>query len=158
MNDFEKLKEFYSLENINSSNIYDLIEFCLNKNIPVSVSVPLLKTPELAKKYILDLKKESRRCSSCIYKEELCISCSENPIYKNIPRNSKFALYKHTCPYGHKDCVNDPAYIKFFHKNIYKNLYKDLSPEQVSEIECKPNYEKDKDKTMDFYCYSDEDK
>ena len=149
MNDFE---------NKNYIDLYNLLESCLNENISVSFSLLLPDSINISKKYILDLKKESRRCSSCIYKEELCINCLDNPIYKNIPRNSKFALYKHTCPYGHKDCVNDPAYIKFFYPDTFYLAYGQHTPEEASKLWCKKRFDKDKNKDMDFYCYSNEDK
>ena len=45
--------------------------------------------------------------------------------------------YLPTCPYGRKDCVLDPAYIKYHQPEYYKKVYGDLEPEAVSDLVCR---------------------
>ncbi len=57
--------------------------------------------------------------------------------------------YEHTCPYGYKDCISDPAYIRWNHPEWWIELGR---PTQCS---CAANYNEDED-----WCkyYDDEDK
>ena len=61
-------------------------------------------------------------------------------------------------PRGYADCVNDPAYILFYHPTYYKEIFGDKTPLEVLWIEngCMESYEKDPE--MKYYCYDDEDK
>lgn len=89
------------------------------------------------------------RCEKCIEDRKFCINCRENPIYRDVPKISLFKAYKPACPKGEKDCVCDPAYIKYAHPKLYKELYGDMSPEDAVKKDCDPE---------DLYCYDDEDK
>ena len=40
----------------------------------------------------------------------------------------KKKTYKPVCPFGHKDCIFDPAYIKFTSPKIYRQTYGLISP------------------------------
>ena len=60
-----------------------------------------------------------------------------------------------TCTRGCNGCVNDPAYIKFYHPKWYEELYGDKTPMQAAESYRKAIKE---DPDMEYYCYDDEDK
>lgn len=95
------------------------------------------------------------KCEICVANKENCNECKDNPIYANVPKISKFMAYIPTCPRGYKDCVNDPAYIKFYHPGLYKEWYGDKTPYEAAE-ECR-NY-LIKDPFEEYHCYDDEDK
>jgi len=95
------------------------------------------------------------RCDKCVTDKAQCVRCPENPKYANISRFSLFQAYIPTCPRGYTDCVNDPAYIKYYHSGWYKEIYGDKTPEEAAE-RCRKLVEEDPD--MDYYCYDDEDK
>lgn len=98
------------------------------------------------------------RCDKCVAPKDLCIKCKENPIYVEVPQYSQFRAYNPVCPRGYKDCVSDPAYLKYYHPKWYKTLYGDLTPVQALEVTngCMDAVRKDPDEH--FYCYDDEDK
>ena len=96
------------------------------------------------------------KCDRCVTDKNLCVDCSDNPIYANVPKWSHFSLYIPTCPRGYKDCVGDPAYIKTFHPKWYKKIYGDLSPQEASLKSCKLKVKEDP--YEEYYCYDDEDK
>ena len=98
------------------------------------------------------------KCERCVQDPEMCVNCSDNPVYANIPRYSLYMAYKPVCPRGFSDCVTDPAYIKFHYPDWYKNLYGDMTPEEAIHIEggCWESYQNDLE--MNYYCYDDEDK
>lgn len=91
------------------------------------------------------------KCKECATDKTACESCVDNPKYANVPRTSKFSLYKPTCPFGMTDCVVDPAYIRFHYPDWYKSLYGDMTVEQASQKHC------GKSKSV-WDCYDDEDK
>lgn len=94
-------------------------------------------------------------CSDCMIDDEtICQKCSDNPNYKCL--HSQKMSYKPTCPLGYSDCINDPAYIKYWYPTWYKELYSDLTPEQASVKSCQKRVEEDPDEA--YYCYDDEDK
>lgn len=95
------------------------------------------------------------KCSRCVAPKELCKDCRDNPIYANVPVESKFMLYIPQCPRGHKDCVNDPAYIKFFHPRIYEEIYGNKTLFEAAE-ECREWFMRSPND--DFFCYDTEDK
>ena len=95
------------------------------------------------------------KCDRCAAPKELCSTCRDNPTYAKVPRNSNFMAYIPTCPKGHKNCVNDPAYIKFYHSEWYEKLYGNKTPYEAAE-ECREWLAEHSDD--DFYCYDDEDK
>ena len=94
-------------------------------------------------------------CDSCITNKSQCRECADNPIYKDIPRQSFYQEYIPTCPRGYEDCVNDPAYIKCNHSEWYKKTFGDMTPEQAAE-QCRKAVEEDPDE--EYYCYDNEDK
>ena len=96
------------------------------------------------------------KCDRCVTDKNLCVDCSDNPIYANVPKWSHFSLYIPTCPRGYSDCVHDPTYIKTFHPKWYKVLYGNLTPLQASNKSCKLKVEEDPDEN--YYCYDNEDK
>ena len=67
-------------------------------------------------------------------------------------------MYNPLCPRGFNDCVNDPAYINFYHPEWYKKLYVDMTPEEALYVEngCMESLKRDPE--MNYYCYDDEDK
>lgn len=94
-------------------------------------------------------------CSDCIIEDEtICQKCSDNPNYRGL--HSQKMLYKPTCPRGYSDCINDPAYIKYWYPEWYKELYSNITPEQASVKSCQKRVEEDLDEI--YYCYDDEDK
>ena len=95
------------------------------------------------------------RCERCVQDPEMCVNCSDNPVYANIPRYSLYMAYKPVCPRGFSDCVTDPAYIKFHYPDWYKELYGDKTPEEAAE-KCRQKMLEDPDE--ENYCYDDEDK
>ena len=103
------------------------------------------------------------KCDYCVHKDTLqCLDCRDSELVRKIieslPKQSHFQNYIPVCPRGYKDCVHDPAYIKFYHKEWYKKLYGDMSPEEAIH---KPNgcYENFVDDPNElYYCYDDEDK
>lgn len=99
------------------------------------------------------------KCDKCVTPvflgEKECKECKDNPIYANVPVFSKFRNYMPTCPRGYDDCVNDPAYIKFYHPKWYEALYGDKTPIQAA-ASCREAVKEDPD--MEYYCYDDEDK
>lgn len=64
--------------------------------------------------------------------------------------------YQPTCPRGYKDCVYDPAYIKYNYPEWYAKLYDSLSVEEASNQSCRLKVEEDPDE--EYGCYDDEDK
>ena len=103
-----------------------------------------------------DWRKE--HCERCVADKSLCKDCKDNPIYADYPMTSHFMAYVPVCPRGYSDCVNDPAYILFYHPTYYKEIFGDKTPLQALWIEngCMESYEKDPE--MKYYCYDDEDK
>ena len=95
------------------------------------------------------------KCEKCVTPKDQCKLCRDNPIYSMVPLTSKFMAYMPTCPRGYKDCVCDPAYIKFYHPEWYKELYGDKTPYEAAE-ECRQAAIEDPDE--EYYCYDDEDK
>ena len=95
------------------------------------------------------------KCDRCATPKELCSTCRDNPIYAKVTRASNFMAYIPTCPRGYKDCVGDPAYIKFYHPEWYKKLYGDKTPYEAAE-ECRQAVIDDPNE--EYYCYDDEDK
>ena len=97
------------------------------------------------------------KCERCVMPlhvpKEICVSCKDNPIYANYPKQSYFIEYWPTCPLGYHDCVNDPAYIKCYHPEWYKELYGDKTPLEASK-ECKEIIDRD----SSGRCYDKEDK
>lgn len=98
------------------------------------------------------------KCQMCVAEKHLCPNCRDNPIYKTVPKQSFFRVYNPLCPRGFNDCINDPAYIKFYHPEWYKELYGDMTPEEALCIEngCMESFKRDPE--MNYYCYDDEDK
>lgn len=82
----------------------------------------------------------------CLNKNsESCNVCKRNyPVLKDM-----LVLYIPTCPHGYKDCVNDPAYIKWSDPEWYEELYGNKTPEEASKENCSID---------DNSCYDDEDK
>lgn len=76
-------------------------------------------------------------CDKCFVtdKEQICVACRDNPIYKDIPRTSYFQSYPTTCKYGYIDCVYDPGYIWKFSPEWYKELYGDKHYSEVESCE-----------------------
>lgn len=95
------------------------------------------------------------KCERCVSSKDLCLKCCDNPLYANIPKISMFKTYIPTCPRGYHDCVNDPAYIKYYHPEWYKELYGDKTPYEAAE-ECRQAVIEDPNEK--YYCYDDEDK
>ena len=94
-------------------------------------------------------------CEICVAPKECCEHCKDNPKFKDVPKTSKFMAYLPTCPRGYKDCIGDPAYIKFHHPEWYKELYGDKTPYDAAE-ECRQAVADDPDE--EYYCYDNEDK
>lgn len=90
-----------------------------------------------------------RDCNKCQSDKMNCDRCRDNPKYSDYPTRSYFSEYSPVCPQGYKDCVCDPAYIKYHHPKWYKDLYGDLTPEEAAKEHCSVD---------DEYCYDDEDK
>lgn len=44
--------------------------------------------------------------------------------------------YKPICPKGYTDCINDPAYIKYYYPDWYTEMYRDKAPEEVAITNC----------------------
>lgn len=97
-------------------------------------------------------------CNKCATSKDQCVNCIDNPIYANYPKKSKFSVYAPVCPRGYSDCVNDPAYIKFYHPEWYKELYGTMEPAEAIHKPngCLESFRGDPD--MEYYCYDDEDK
>ena len=95
------------------------------------------------------------RCENCVTSKEECVNCCDNPIYANVPRQSKYQKYIPLCPRGYKDCVLDPAYIKAYNPKWYYELYGDKTPEEAVE-KCRQIMEEDPNE--EYPCYDDEDK
>ncbi len=97
------------------------------------------------------------KCDNCVSPKTDCKDCCDNPIYASVPRTSKFQSYIPTCPRGYKDCVNDPAYMKYSDPNWYKEIYGDQTPEEAMKSgSCWKSFTEDPDE--EYYCYDDEDK
>ena len=92
-------------------------------------------------------------CSKCVTDKTKCNKCTKNPKYSFISTLKNYYIpYVPTCPYGHTDCVSDPAYIKHYDPEWFKELYED---NEDYPIECNKYYEENPE-----YCcyYDDEDK
>lgn len=100
----------------------------------------------------------SKRCNKCVSTTSECIKCCENEIYKNVPTVSYFKAYHPVCPRGYKDCVLDPAYIKYKNPKLYKELYGEFTPQDAIYVEngCMERYKEDPNE--EYYCYDDGDK
>ena len=98
------------------------------------------------------------RCDKCVTDKSNCVSCRENPIYANVPTASQFTAYIPVCPRGYKDCVCDPAYIKYSDPDWYKSLFGTMTPKEAifKEGGCFERFQDDPNE--EFYCYDDEDK
>ena len=95
-------------------------------------------------------------CAKCVTNKIFCKDCIDNPIYADYPVSSRFSAYIPTCPRGYTDCVNDPAYIRFYNPDWYKELYGDIPPEEAMQKDCMKRFIEDPDEK--YYCYDDEDK
>ena len=52
-------------------------------------------------------------CKMCVQDRRECLSCMDNPVFRNVPTESKFVPYIPLCPIGDGSCAFDPAYIRF---------------------------------------------
>ena len=82
----------------------------------------------------------------CVTDRSLCDDCKFSPKYDKVPTWDHLQEYIPTCPQGYKDCVSDPAYIKYHHPEWYKKLYGDMTPEEASKECNKECYYDDEDK------------
>lgn len=89
------------------------------------------------------------KCITCVNPDKQCEKCRDNPRFSDYPHYSYYMEYVPVCPKGYKDCVCDPAYIKYYHSKWYTEMYGDKPPEDVAKESCDLN---------DEYCYDDEDK
>lgn len=89
------------------------------------------------------------KCEKCITDKSNCNICKDNPKYADYPKRSFYSEYIPLCPHGYEDCVNDPAYLKYYYQEWYRSMYGDKTPEELVKEECDP---------LDNYCYDDEDK
>lgn len=103
-----------------------------------------------------DWRKE--HCLRCVNTKDQCINCSDNPIYADYPKQSKFMAYIPLCPRGYTDCVSDPAYIRHYYPDLYTDRYGELTPTQAifTKGGCMDMMKADPDEM--YYCYDDEDK
>ncbi len=65
----------------------------------------------------------------CANDKQMCDKCSRNK--KNLKIKDNFMLYKPSCPYNRKDCINDPSHIKYFNPKYYTKLYGGVSIEEA---------------------------
>lgn len=75
-----------------------------------------------------------KSCSSqnCINKNKECYRCSIIIKTKNY-----YKTYEPSCQFGFKDCIFDPAYIKYKDPNWYKEKYGNLTLHEAMKISCK---------------------
>lgn len=91
------------------------------------------------------------KCGRCVNKDtDKCDNCIDHPKWQDRPTQSYFELYRRTCPHGYRDCIYDPAYIKFWYPDWYKDLYGDKTPQEVVRESCNDCEDGDR--------YDDEDK
>lgn len=94
---------------------------------------------ENVKRFIDDnnvLVEENRVCShygECASHKTACDTCIRN--FKNKYKEDNFKRYIPVCKYGHKYCVNDPAYEKYWMPQKYQEWYGEIKPEEASELE-----------------------
>lgn len=98
-------------------------------------------------------KKICNYSNTCMTDRKHCLNCTK--FYEKFTLQDYYKPYIPTCPRGYTDCVNDPAYIKYYHEEWYKDIYGELTPYEAAE-KCRKAVEEDPDE--EFYCYDDEDK
>lgn len=91
------------------------------------------------------------KCDICVTDKSMCNRCKDNIKYRKVPKISYFTEYIPVCPFGTKDCVSDPAYIKHFYPDWYEEMYGDITPKEAIQKYCA--------KSPGVYvCYDNEDK
>ena len=70
-------------------------------------------------------------CKMCVQDRRECLSCMDNPVFRNIPTESKFVPYIPLCPIGDGSCAFDPAYIRVQNPEWYRKLFGDVEPEEA---------------------------
>lgn len=79
---------------------------------------------------------EVSKCVDCKTDKKRCVYCKDNVIYRDIPRVSLYTRYKPLCPAGMLDCVDDPAYLKYYFPKEFERLYGNIKEENIVGIHC----------------------
>ncbi|MBR1703226.1 MAG: hypothetical protein IJ716_14975 [Lachnospiraceae bacterium] len=70
-------------------------------------------------------------CKMCVQDRRECLSCMDNPVFSNVPTESKFVPYIPLCPIGDGSCAFDPAYIRLQNPEWYRKLFGDMEPDEA---------------------------
>ena len=95
---------------------------------------------------------------------ERCILVGDTIFAVKEKWETKYVLpYEPVCPFGYTDCINDPAYIKWYHPDWYQDIYgKNIKPDGAIRINgCMThwkNHLEDDEQFGDCPWYDDEDK
>lgn len=90
-------------------------------------------------------KSDMSKCDKCLTDKSECVNCCDNPVYANVPKESRYKDYIPACPKGYPDCKHDPAYIKQHFPEWYTELFGKLPIEDAIKYGC--------DTTGNFNCY-----
>ena len=101
-----------------------------------------------------------RKCRRIFVDETTCVDCIHKSLLSKAKRELKKEgvivepekRYKPTCPYGHKDCVCDPAYMH------QRSTGPEVTDKQYKKMltECREHFRDDPEEK--YPCYDDEDK
>ena len=116
--------------------MFDIIDYIIDHGVEVTLKydIEFNTITIVQKKEGLERKCRFDMCDRQRHPDILEIALHDG--YKDLMAN----IYKHklgtTCPFGHDDCIHDPAYLKAYHPAYYEHLFGNISVQDALKMSC----------------------